>query len=132
MSRLEPTTPPEEVARVNPNTITALWRIIQIGEDSDRFEQGSIRLESADLDETGIEVVADEMRERYNMHGSLRAEIASQQERIRELEANLEQLRDALHRIESAANEQKAEADPDPDEIWLMARKALKGGDAHE
>jgi len=52
--------------------------------------------------------------------------------RIRTLEDKVKQLRSALHRIESAANEQKAEADPDPDEIWLMARKALKGGDAHE
>jgi len=60
------------------------------------------------------------------------SEIEHLVDRNRELKDEVEQLRSALHRIESAANEQKAEADPDPDEIWLMARKALKGGDADE
>lgn len=101
--------PPEELARANPTTLTALWRVIQIDKDEDRFEQAEIYLDSDSLDTTGIEIVADAMRERFNEHSELRAEVVKQRRRKQEIEAEAERLRDvvdrcftALHDIEAA------------------------------
>lgn len=123
--QFEPTTPPEELSRGSPNSVTCLWRITQIGEDEDRFEQAKIVLESSDLDLTGVEVVADEVRDRYNEHGELRGKLAKAQDRIEELEEIIheqneqtgelrranDRLEAEVERLQEAISKSKAELD---------------------